>query len=104
MTDRDALRKAILIRLSTVIDPETGADVMRMRLIEDLAVDEEGVVRYKFHPSSPLCPLAVPLTLSIRKAVAEVEGVTGQEIEVVGYIKAKELNAMLRELAETKEL
>lgn len=99
MTDRNALREAILTRLSTVIDPETGADVMRMRLIEDLAVDERGVVRYKFHPSSPLCPLAVPLTLSIRKAVAEVEGVTRQEIEVVGYVRAAELNAMLRENA-----
>ena len=104
MTDRDALRKAILTHLSTVIDPETGADVVRMRLIEDLEVDEEGIVRYKFRPSSPLCPLAVPLALSIRKAVAEVEGVTRQEIEVVGYVGAAELNAMLRELAETKEL
>jgi metal-sulfur cluster biosynthetic enzyme len=103
MTDRDALRKAILIRLSTVIDPETGADVVRMRLIEDLEVDEEGVVRYKFRPSSPLCPLAVPLALSIRKAMGQVEGVTGQEIEVVGYVRAAELNAMLQELAETKE-
>ena len=104
MTDRNALREAILTRLSTVIDPETGADVVRMRLIEDLEVDEEGVVRYKFRPSSPLCPLAVPLALSIREAVAEVDGVTGQEIEVVGYIKAEEVNAMLQELAETKEL
>ena len=75
-----------------------------MRLIEDLVVDEGGVVRYKFHPSSPLCPLAVPLALSIREAVAEVDGVTGQEIEVIGYIKAEELDAILRELAETKEL
>jgi len=99
MTDRDALREAILTHLSTVIDPETGADVVRMRLIEDLAVDEEGVVRYKFRPSSPLCPLAVSLALSIRKAVAEVEGVTRQQIEVTGYIKAEELNAMLRENA-----
>ena len=98
MMERNALRKAILTRLSTVIDPETGADVVRMRLIEDLEVDEGGVVRYKFHPSSPLCPLAVPLALSIRKAVAEVEGVIGQEIEVVGYIRTAELNAMLREL------
>ncbi len=97
MTDRTALREAILTRLSTVIDPETRADVVRMRLIEDLAVDEEGVVRYKFRPSSPLCPLAVSLALSIRKAVAEVEGVTRQQIEVVGYIKAGELNTMLRE-------
>jgi metal-sulfur cluster biosynthetic enzyme len=103
MTDRNALCEAIFTRLSTVIDPETGADVMRMRLIEDLEVDEGGVVRYKFHPSSPLCPLAVPLALSIREAVGQVEGVTGQEIEVVGYIKAEEVNAMLQELAGTKE-
>jgi hypothetical protein len=39
------------------------------------------------------------LALSIHQAVAEVEDVTGQEIEVVGYVKAEELNAMLRELA-----
>ena len=101
MTDPNALREAILQRLSSVIDPETGVDVVRMRLIEDLEVDEEGVVRYKFRPSSPLCPIAVPLALAIRQAVAEVEGVTGQEIEVVGYLRAAELNALLRELAET---
>ena len=104
MTDQNALREAILTRLSTVIDPGTGADVVRMRLIEDLVVDEEGVVRYKFRPSSPLCPLAVSLALSIREAVGQVEGVTGQEIEVVGYVGAAELNATLRELAETKGL
>ncbi|MFQ6100931.1 MAG: metal-sulfur cluster assembly factor [Anaerolineae bacterium] len=100
MIDRNALREAILKRLATVIDPETGADVVRMRLIEDLVVDENGVAQYKFRPSSPLCPIAVPLALAIRKAVAEVEGVTRQEIEVVGYLQAGELNAMLRELDE----
>jgi metal-sulfur cluster biosynthetic enzyme len=98
MTDRNALREAILTHLSTVIDPETGADVVRMRLIEDMVVDEKGVARYTFRPSSPLCPMAVSLALSIRRAVAEVEGVTGQEIEVAGYVGAAELNAMLREM------
>jgi metal-sulfur cluster biosynthetic enzyme len=92
------LRAQVLERLRTVIDPETGVDVVRMRLIDDLEIDERGIVRYKFHPSSPLCPMAVPLALSIREAVAEVEGVTGQEVEVVGYIRAAELNAMLQEL------
>ena len=100
----EELRAQVLERLRTVIDPETGADVVRMRLIEDLVVDEEGIVRYKFRPSSPLCPLAVPLALSIREAVAEVDGVTRQEIEVTGYIKAEELNAMLRELADRTTL
>ena len=92
------LKHRVIERLGQVIDPETGADVIRMRLIEDLAVDgETGRVRYKFRPSSPLCPLAVHLTLAIRQAVAEVPGVTDQEIEVVGYVGADDLNAMLHE-------
>ncbi|HEY73320.1 MAG TPA: DUF59 domain-containing protein [Thermoflexia bacterium] len=98
--DQNSLREAILARLATVIDPETGVNVVRMRLIEELTVDEKGMASYKFHPSSPLCPMAVSLALSIRQTVAEVEGVTGQEIEVVGYIKADELNNILREVVE----
>lgn len=94
------LEQAILEQLRHVIDPETGADVVRMRLIEELKVDAEtGKVSYKFHPSSPLCPLAVSLALSMRQAVAAVPGVTEQEIEVVGYVRSDELNALLREQA-----
>ncbi len=92
------LKHSIIEELGQVIDPETGVDVMRMRLIEDLHVDSEtGRVRYRFRPSSPLCPLAVTLVLNIREAVARVPGVTEQEIEVVGYVGAEELNAMLKE-------
>ena len=92
------LRERVLLKLATVVDPETGVNVLRMRLIEDLTVDEEtGALSYKFHPSSPLCPLAVTLTLSIREAIAEVEGVTSQGIEVVGYVRSEELNALLKE-------
>jgi metal-sulfur cluster biosynthetic enzyme len=92
------LEQAIVQRLQEVIDPETGADVVRMRLIEDLHADAEtGQVRYRFRPSSPLCPLAVHLALAIRDAVAGVPGVTDQELEVVGYVGAEELNALLRE-------
>jgi len=92
------LKHNVIEQLGTVIDPETGVDVMRMRLIEDLEVDgSTGRVGYKFRPSSPLCPLAVTLVLNIREAVSSVPGVTEQEIEVVGYVGAEELNVMLRE-------
>jgi len=91
------IRTQILDQLHGVIDPETGVDIVRMRLIEDLTVDDEGIAHYKFRPSSPLCPIAVSLAFNIRDAVANVEGVDGQEIEVVGYVRAEELNAMLRE-------
>ena len=95
------LREAIVERLREVIDPETGVDVMRMRLIEELNVDPEtGRVRYRFRPSSPLCPLAVHLALGIRDAVAGVPGVTVQDIEVVGDVGASELNALLRESSQ----
>ena len=100
MNETNKLREAILEKLSTVIDPETGVDVVRMRLIEELSVDESGFVRYKFRPSSPLCPIAVPLSLMIRDAVATVPGVTGQDMQIVGYIQAEELTNLLREMLE----
>ena len=94
------LHEAILEKLSTVIDPETGVDVVRMRLIEELNVDESGLVRYKFRPSSPLCPIAVPLSLMVQEAIATVPGVTRQDMEIVGYIQAEELTNLLREMLE----
>jgi metal-sulfur cluster biosynthetic enzyme len=71
-----------------------------MRLIEYLEVNEDGRVTYKFRPSSPLCPIAVPLSVMIQNAVASVAGVSGQEMQVVGYIQAEELTALLREMFE----
>jgi len=92
------MQKAIIEALQQVIDPETGVDVMRMRLVEGLQVDETtGRVSYKFRPSSPLCPLAVHLALALKAAVAEVPGVTEQDIEVVGYVGADDLNTLLQE-------
>jgi metal-sulfur cluster biosynthetic enzyme len=90
-----ALRSTIIKKLKTVIDPETGADVVRMRLIEDLAVDEEGRASYTFHPSSQLCPLAVSLIQQIKQAVATVPGVTAQQIKVTGYVAAEELTNLI---------
>ncbi|NLE45617.1 MAG: DUF59 domain-containing protein [Chloroflexi bacterium] len=90
------LREQILLRLTEVIDPETGVDVIRMRLVEDLDVDgDTGIVSYRFRPSSPLCPLAHSLALDIKRAVGSVEGVCGQQIEVAGYVRAEELTDII---------
>jgi metal-sulfur cluster biosynthetic enzyme len=97
MKGSEKTKAAIIKRLSTVTDPETGVDVVRMKLIEDLEVDEDGLVSYKFRPSSPLCPIAIPLSLVIHQAVSEVEGVSGQEFEIVGYLGAAQLTALLQE-------
>ena len=78
-----------------MIDPETGADVVRMRLVENLAVHNDGKVVYTFRPSSLLCPLAVFLVGQIKKAVADVPGVTDQQIEVTGYVATDELTKLI---------
>jgi len=91
MTTPDTLHQSIIERLSKVIDPETGVDVVRMRLIEDMTVSDNGLVSYKFRPSSPFCPIAIPLSIEIQQAVAAVEGVTGQEMEIVGFALGDDL-------------
>lgn len=90
------LENRILEKLSTIIDPETGTDVIRMRLVQNLSADDVGKVAYTFRPSSPLCPIAVALALTITAAVREVPGVTGQDINVVDYIQADMLNKVLK--------
>ena len=90
------LQQAIVEKLMTVIDPETGADVIRMRLVENISIDDTGKISYTFRPSSPLCPIAVPLALSIIQAVSDVKGVSGQSINVVDFIQADLLNEILK--------
>ena len=97
MTDPETIAKAIVERLSRVIDPETGVDVIHMRLIEDLQVDENGVVSYTFRPSSPFCPIAVPLSLAIQQAVADVPGVSKQNMEIVDLFLQEDLIEYLKE-------
>jgi metal-sulfur cluster biosynthetic enzyme len=91
----EALEQAIIEQLQKVIDPETGADVWRMRLVENLTVDENGHVDYRFRPSSPLCPIAIPLAQMIKRAVRQVTGVASQSIEVTNYVQASLLTELL---------
>jgi metal-sulfur cluster biosynthetic enzyme len=68
-----------------------------MRLIEGMTVDDQGIARYRFRPSSPFCPLAVFLIAQIKKAVSEVPGIAGQRIQVVGYTAAEELTELINQ-------
>jgi metal-sulfur cluster biosynthetic enzyme len=97
MPNVEKLRATVIQKLSTIIDPETGVDIVRMHLIEDLTVDEEGRVTYKFRPSSAFCPIAVPFAHAIRHAVTEVPGVTSQDMQIVGWMFSEEVTAAIQE-------
>jgi len=104
MSENEPLRLAILEQLSKVIDPETGVDVVRMRLIENLQVDEKGHAAYTFRPSSVFCPIAVPLASEIQLVVAEVPGVMSQDVTVEGFALSEELTAWLRQALKDWEI
>lgn len=102
MAETITIHERILSVLKDVIDPETGADVVRMRLVRNLKVTEDGTAHYQFRPSSPLCPIALPLVMDIIEAVKSVRGVKNQEVTVVDYVGSEALNQILASLPLSK--
>ncbi len=91
------LHEEVMNRLKGVIDPETLTDVVSMGLIKNLEVTDEGKIAFDFAPSSPVCPLAIPLALKIQDAVKSVPGVEAVSVKVVGHTMADEINNYLKE-------
>ena len=85
-------------KLRQVIDPETGMDVMRMRLVRDLKVNKEGRVELTFRPTSVLCPLGFQLGINIKEAIQSVPGVKNVQVHVDGFIHADQLRKILAEM------
>ena len=84
--------------LTQVIDTETGMDVMRMKLVRDLKVDQHGDVELTFRPSSVLCPLGFQLGINIKEAVLDVPGVKSVQVHVDGFIRGEQLKKILEEM------
>jgi metal-sulfur cluster biosynthetic enzyme len=84
--------------LCQVIDPETGMDVIRMKLVRDLKVGQKGDVELTFRPSSVLCPLGFQMGINIKEAVLHVPGVKSVRVNVNGFIHADQLRSILPEM------
>lgn len=91
------LREKIVQALSQVIDPETSLDVVRMKLVADLDVTDDGVVSLTFIPSSPVCPLGFQLAISIQEAIKRVEGVKDIKIDVINFVYAEQVKMALEQ-------
>ena len=93
MTIEDRVKQ----RLKTVIDPETGMDVVEMDLVQNVSASEDGEVKLRFRPSSFVCPLALELAQEIRHSLREIEGVNSVRVEVTDCLWADEINKAIRE-------
>ena len=91
------LRERIIQTLKEVIDPGTLTDVISMGLIKNLNVTEDSEVSLEFQPSSPVCPLVIPLALDIKKALKSLAEIKSLELKVVDHQMASEVNSYLEE-------
>lgn len=81
--------------LSRVVHPETGMDVMRMKLVRDLKVHKDGKIELRFRPYSMYCPAGFRQGIEIKKAIKSVTGVKGVHVKVDGHICAERLEKLL---------
>ncbi|MGD8313411.1 MAG: iron-sulfur cluster assembly protein [Syntrophobacterales bacterium] len=81
--------------LSRVVHPETGLDVIHMKLVRDLKVHNDGRVELRFRPYSMYCPSGFRQGIKIKKAVTSVPGVNGVNVKVDGHICAERLEKLL---------
>jgi metal-sulfur cluster biosynthetic enzyme len=75
----DTVRKA----LRAVKDPELNLNIIDIGLVYDVEVSEGGEVRVRMTLTSPGCPAGTEIIDDVKKVAADLEGVTGVEVELV---------------------
>jgi len=69
--------------LRGVFDPELPVNIYDLGLIYQLEIDEQNTVYVQMTLTAPNCPEAEYIPGNIQRAVQEVEGVAGVDIELV---------------------
>lgn len=77
------LETNIVAVLKTVYDPEIPVNIYDLGLIYDIVIDDDKKVKIVMTLTAPNCPIADQLLLEVKNRVAEVEGVTDADIELV---------------------
>lgn len=99
--ETDAIETSVRDELSGIIDPETGLSIMRMELIHDIQVTEDGAVSMVFRPSSPVCPMAYSLANTIKQRLEALSPVRSVKITVENFERAAHLESLLESLSTT---
>ncbi len=75
----DSIRKA----LRAVKDPELNLNIMDIGLVYDVEVNDTGQVHVRMTLTSPGCPAGTEILGDVKQVVADLDGVTGVEVELV---------------------
>ncbi len=93
------LENKIIEKLKTVEDPELRQDIYSLKLIYDIKIDEDkGEVSLKFRPTVFQCPIGIQLSISIKRALMEIDELRKIDLEVTDYVQKDLANQYLESL------
>jgi ATP-binding protein involved in chromosome partitioning len=79
--------QAVLDALRVVRDPDLNRDIVSLKFIKDLRIDE-GRVAFAIELTTPACPVKDQMREQARAAVAAIPGVTAVEITMTAQVRA----------------
>jgi ATP-binding protein involved in chromosome partitioning len=77
----------VIKALSSVKDPELGRDLVSLRMVDSVAVDD-GRVTFTLNLTTPACPLRTRLEDAAREAVKSIPGVTEVQMKTGSVVFA----------------
>ena len=69
--------------LRAVKDPELGLNIIDIGLVYDVAVSDAGAAHVRMTLTSPGCPAGTEIMDDVRRTLADLEGITAVEVELV---------------------
>ena len=83
MMDKKTLEEEIICQIKTIYDPEIPVDIYELGLIYEVRIEDTGIVFVKMTLTSPMCPVAESLPMQVQEKIAQIEGVSDVDLQVV---------------------
>ena len=75
----------VIGKLSTVIDPDLKRDIVSMGMIKDLELVDDNL-KFTLELTTPACPFNVEIEEDVRRAIGELEGLAGFDMNVTAKV------------------
>jgi FeS assembly SUF system protein len=80
---KEEIEKDVVETLKTVYDPEIPVNIYELGLIYNIEVRDDRSVEVRLTLTTPMCPVAESLPPEVEAKVAQVEGVTASNVDLV---------------------
>lgn len=77
----------VLDKLSAIIDPDLGKDIVSLGFIKELGIDDNGAVRFAIELTTPACPVKEKFRADAERLVRELAWVTAVDVTMTAQAR-----------------